>query len=742
MLRWLFGIVVGLGLWLVAGTAGAVETCPYGIDGEITPGVDPKETGRINQGFSATKCSDSSVPAPQVVGGQYGYDVYEFTNNTSQTCISVTLTAKPTPTPKYLFAVGYTGSFNPSAVTNNFAGYPLQPVANGESQTFEIKVNPLTNFSVVVNEADDGRGGQYRLDVAGCGKPLQVSSVEPLYCPVAGGLDVRVRGQGFETISGGTKVSFGGAASLNTIVVSDTEIVAVCPPHEAGTVNVVVTNPNTANVAFPGFVYWDKQNSNVSLMTTTVSSPTTATDRSVYGEGITFRATVRPDQPRFPTKLVHIRDNGVDIPNGTIALDPANGAGNITVADLGVGPHNFSLHYDGDEFFNPGDSNVVPFTINKADTTTTVSATSPSAPGARVDFQVTVNPNAPGTGVPSGNVTLRDTTTGTDLGTGVLANGVVTITSTPLSAPPEAHLIVAVYAGDDRFNGSTTNPPWTQLVKPVKTTVVLTADPPTSTTFGTTVRFTATVTSVAGTPTGTVTFADSLSAPATVTIDLTGGTAVWTAQNLSVGTRSIVATYNAVSPHETGTATIPYTVNKAATQVDVVAAPASPSAPDTAVTFTATVSSAVTTPVVAGSVEFKLNGTLIASKELDGNRKASVTTPRLAAGTYTLVVDFKAKADSPFANSTRTITHVVGSTGGDAGADAGDGGKDGGTDSGTGRPDSGGGTNDGGRPNGGGTTEGGGCDCNTTGAPGSGVMALVAGLGFAMMLVRRRRRAS
>ena len=51
-------------------------------------------------------------------------------------------------------------------------------------------------------------------------------------------------------------VSFGGVAATNAVVVSDTQITATTPPHSAGAVSVVVTNPNgDTGVLSNGFTY-------------------------------------------------------------------------------------------------------------------------------------------------------------------------------------------------------------------------------------------------------------------------------------------------------------------------------------------------------------------------------------------------------------------------------------------------------------------------------------------------------
>ena len=67
-----------------------------------------------------------------------------------------------------------------------------------------------------------------------------VSNITPNSGPTAGGTSVTINGNNF--VSGAT-VSIGGAAT-NVVFVNSTELTATTPAHAAGTVNVVVTNPD------------------------------------------------------------------------------------------------------------------------------------------------------------------------------------------------------------------------------------------------------------------------------------------------------------------------------------------------------------------------------------------------------------------------------------------------------------------------------------------------------------------
>ncbi|MEO6115852.1 MAG: IPT/TIG domain-containing protein, partial [Pseudolysinimonas sp.] len=58
--------------------------------------------------------------------------------------------------------------------------------------------------------------------------------------PDTGGTPVTITGTGF---TGATSATFGGVAGTSFVVVNDTTITVVTPPHAAGAVDVVVVHP-------------------------------------------------------------------------------------------------------------------------------------------------------------------------------------------------------------------------------------------------------------------------------------------------------------------------------------------------------------------------------------------------------------------------------------------------------------------------------------------------------------------
>ena len=143
-------------------------------------------------------------------------------------------------------------------------------------------------------------------------------------------------------------------------------------------------------------------------------------------------------------------------------------------------------------------------TINQASTTTTLaSSANPSVYGQSVTFTATVAAVAPGSGTPTGSVTLMDGST--TLGTGTLTGGVVTFNTSTLNVA--SHSITAVYGGDSNFTMST-SAALSQAVNQDSTSTALTSSV-NPIVFGQSVSFTATVTANApgaGTPTGSISF--------------------------------------------------------------------------------------------------------------------------------------------------------------------------------------------------------------------------------------------
>jgi subtilisin-like proprotein convertase family protein len=79
------------------------------------------------------------------------------------------------------------------------------------------------------------------------------------------------------------------------------------------------------------------------------------------------------------------------------------------------------------------------------------SSANPALPGTNVTFTMTISAGAPGAGTPSGTVNFR--IDGSIASSGTLSGGVATFTTSTLALG--SHMIMAEYAGDLNFNGTT-----------------------------------------------------------------------------------------------------------------------------------------------------------------------------------------------------------------------------------------------------------------------------------------------
>ena len=375
----------------------------------------------------------------------------------------------------------------------------------------------------------------------------------------------------------------------------------------------------------------------------TTTSVASAANPAVFGQAVIFTATVTATAPGAgtPTGTVSFMDGSATL--GTVTL--SGGAASFSTSSLAVAAHSITAVYNGGANFTGSTSNILAETVNRAATTTSVTASpNPSTLGQSVSFTATVSAMLPGAGTATGSVTFMDGST--SLGTAALTSGKAVFSISTLSVG--SHNITAVYGGDGNFATSTSSPALTQVVSPAASTtsVVSSANPAV---FGQGVTFTATVApaSGSGTLTGSVTFMDG--ATSLSTVSLSSGTATFTASSLATGTHSITAVYNGDSNFKGSTSNaIAQAVNQAATTTSVASA-ANPAVFGQAVSFTATVTATapgVGTPT--GTVSFQDGTTTLGTVPLSGGA-ASFTTSSLTMASHNITAVYN--SDTNFAGS-------------------------------------------------------------------------------------------
>ncbi len=158
------------------------------------------------------------------------------------------------------------------------------------------------------------------------------------------------------------------------------------------------------------------------------------------------------------------------------ALTDANGVATLSAASfVGVGagsyPTGIGASFTGDSDYNAAsDTNTL--AVNKANTTTTITSDNPdpSVVGQSATVAYSVAVVAPGSGTPTGNITVSD---GTVSCTGTVAAGQCTLTFTSAGAKT----LTATYAGDANFNGSVSAGA-AHTVNKADTTTTITSDTP------------------------------------------------------------------------------------------------------------------------------------------------------------------------------------------------------------------------------------------------------------------------
>jgi trimeric autotransporter adhesin len=235
-----------------------------------------------------------------------------------------------------------------------------------------------------------------------------------------------------------------------------------------------------------------------------------------------------------------------------------NFAGPTTLLPGSPTPYNVTAHYAGDVAFLASDSAPVSVIVNPEASKTTANIVVPSGNGTTTATSVVYGspyvlevdvmnfsgttlckPNTTGgPACPTGTVTVKDGANLLDAGTFTL-NSLGFFEDQPIQLPVGTHSIVATYAGDSSFTGSTSATD-TVTVTPASTTTTIAANP-SSVAAGGTVTLTAIVSSPSNAlipaqePTGTVQFFNGgtmVGAPVTVV----GSTTSFTAQSTATMT--------------------------------------------------------------------------------------------------------------------------------------------------------------------------------------------------------------
>ncbi|HEY3322403.1 MAG TPA: Ig-like domain repeat protein [Planctomycetota bacterium] len=355
---------------------------------------------------------------------------------------------------------------------------------------------------------------------------------------------------------------------------------------------------------------------------------------SVYGDGVTFTATISPSAGSPAASGTVTFKDGSTVLASNVTLDGLNRAVFSTSA-FSVGSHSITALYDGDPNFAQSVSPTVTQNVSKA----TLTVTSDDASRAYGD----ANPafTAQYSGFKNGEFLATS---------GVTGSPSLTTAATATSSPGSYGITAA--AGSlvaSKYTFSFVNS--TLTITTADSSIALQAFPSPSKT-GQNATFTATASgqSSGATPTGSVTFYDNgVAMGAPVALD-GSGLASLTTSWVPLASHSITANYGGDANYNASNSN---TVNHEVVGGDsttALATSGTPSVYGDSVIFTATITPSAGTPALTGTVTFMDGSTVLASGvPVSGSNQAVFSTSLLAGGTHPITATYS--GDDNFAQS-------------------------------------------------------------------------------------------
>ena len=361
-----------------------------------------------------------------------------------------------------------------------------------------------------------------------------------------------------------------GPITVSGTATDDQEVTSVTVNGMAATLSST-NNPNDPRqVSFAATIPLSNGANQISTIATDNSGKTASDTRNVYLDSQDPTVTWSPAGGTIYPTPGNITVSGTATDNLGISTITVNGAVVYTtpgtpqtavnfsrVLSLNGGTHQLTVVVK--DLGNRTITETRTITVIAPESTTVVTTSpNPSVSGQNVTLAATVSAAGDATGTPTGSVQFK--VDGVLLGTMLLSGGSASFTTSSMAIGNRS--ISAVYSGSSIFLGSTGTT--SHAVNKVTTSTAIASNLNPST-YGQSVTFTASVTSVApgsGTPSGSIQFKQNglnLGPPA----GLSGGVASKVVTGLTAGTTDIEAVYSGSATYDGSTGTLTQTINKA-----------------------------------------------------------------------------------------------------------------------------------------------------------------------------------
>jgi hypothetical protein len=277
----------------------------------------------------------------------------------------------------------------------------------------------------------------------------------------------------------------------------------------------------------------------------TTTHVTSSLNPSFINQSVTFTAVVTSRSRTIPDgEFVTFYDGTTAIASAALA----GGTAAYSTSTLSARTHSIKARYSGDAFLAPSTGSVTQAVLKYTTTTTLSSSPNPSTYAQPVTLTATVTSAGP---APTGTVTFRNGSV--ILGSRTLnAGGIATLTTTKI--PVGTDSLTATYNGD-ASNGKSVSAAITQTVSQASISMVLTSTPNPSA-FGESVKFTATLTSNGGLPSGQpVTFSYNGATLGTASVN-SSGVATFSTTTLPHGSHRASAAYAGTVDYSSASASL------------------------------------------------------------------------------------------------------------------------------------------------------------------------------------------